>query len=55
MTVGIADPRAEGRLLTVLSEREGLDGEVNVTLAERCGVVHADLRIGANVSAAIRL
>ena len=51
MTVG-AGGTAEGRLLTVIDERttggEGLD----VKLAEKCGLIHADLTIGANVAAA---
>jgi hypothetical protein len=60
MTVGAAAPvRAEpvealpGRLLTVNEERPGADGgEVQVTLAEQRGLLHADLRVGANVVSA---
>ena len=51
MTVGVAGGR-EGRLLTVTDEREGGDGEVAVRLAEARGLLHADLRRGANVAAA---
>ncbi|MDP3376210.1 MAG: class I SAM-dependent DNA methyltransferase, partial [Hydrogenophaga sp.] len=49
MTVGVPGLQ-EGRLLSVTDEREGHDGEVAVTLAERTGLLHADLRIGANVA-----
>lgn len=42
----------EGRLQSVTGETPGQDGEVVVTLDERCGVIHADLSIGANVTAA---
>jgi hypothetical protein len=51
MTVGVAGAH-EGRLLTVCDEREGHDGEVAVSLAEARGLLHADLRRGANVASA---
>ncbi len=51
MTVASLEPQ-EGRLLTVQSEHEGMDGEVVVALAERRGLLHGDLRVGANVAAA---
>jgi hypothetical protein len=52
MTVGAAGAH-EGRLLTVAEERSGADGgEVQVTLAEQRGLLHADLRVGANVASA---
>jgi hypothetical protein len=51
MTVGVAGVR-EGRLLTVMDEQEGCDGEVAVSLAEARGLLHADLRRGANVASA---
>ena len=41
-----------GRLLTVQSETPQDDGEVAVTLSEAQGLLHTDLRIGANVAAA---
>lgn len=41
-----------GRLLTVQNETPQDDGEVAVTLSETQGLLHADLRIGANVAAA---
>lgn len=44
-----------GRLLTVTAEQTGEFGEVAVTLAERSGVIHADLSIGANVAPAVAL
>ncbi len=52
MTVGAAGAH-EGRLLTVTEERPGAVGdEVQVTLAEQRGLLHADLRVGANVASA---
>jgi hypothetical protein len=39
-----------GRLLTVRDERASGDGEVAVTLDEQTGLLHADLRVGANVA-----
>ncbi len=51
MTVATREPH-EGRLLTVQSEREGSDGEVAVQLSERHGLLHGDLRVGANVAGA---
>jgi hypothetical protein len=51
MTVGTATA-GEGRLQTVVEEVSSNDGEVAVTLAQRVGVLHADLRIGANVASA---
>ncbi|PKO42807.1 MAG: SAM-dependent methyltransferase [Betaproteobacteria bacterium HGW-Betaproteobacteria-3] len=59
MSVGTcASVRAEpveaplGRLLTVVGERTTEDDEVDVQLEEQAGFLHADLRIGANVSSA---
>jgi hypothetical protein len=51
MTVGVLGSH-EGRLLTVRDERTGGDGEVAVALDEHVGLLHADLRIGANVASA---
>ncbi|MEO8411517.1 MAG: type IIL restriction-modification enzyme MmeI, partial [Propionivibrio sp.] len=51
MTVGTAGSD-EGRLLTVVDEREGKGEGLDVTLDEQYGLLHADLRIGANVAAA---
>lgn len=51
MTVGAAGASQEGRLLSVTEEREGKGEGVEVTLQEQAGLVHADLRIGANVAA----
>ena len=42
----------EGKLLTVQSETPQDDGEVAVVMTESKGLLHADLRIGANVAAA---
>jgi hypothetical protein len=44
-----------GRLLSVTDEQPGEHGEVNVTLAEQTGLIHADLTIGANVTSAVAL
>ncbi len=43
------------RLLTLLSEITGEFGEVAVTLAERTGIIHADLSVGAAVASARQL
>ena len=51
MTVGTID-NVEGRLLSVTDEREGKGEGLDVTLQEQLGLLHADLRIGANVAAA---
>ena len=52
MTVGAAGANEEGRLLSVSEEREGKGEGIEVTLQEQVGLLHADLRIGANVAAA---
>jgi hypothetical protein len=51
MTVGTA-VAGDGRLLTVTEEREGSGEGLEVALTEQAGLLHADLRIGANVAAA---
>jgi hypothetical protein len=51
MTVGALGPH-EGRLLTVRDECASGDGEAAVTLDEQQGLLHADLRLGANVAGA---
>lgn len=51
MTVAVPGEEP-GRLLTVTTETPAAEGEVNVTLLERRGHIHADLKIGANVAAA---
>ncbi len=51
MTVA-APGQHEGRLQTVESETQGDFGEVTVSLAERRGLIHADLSVGANVASA---
>jgi hypothetical protein len=51
MTVGTTS-NGEGRLLSVSDEREGNGEGLDVTLQEQAGLLHADLRIGANVAAA---
>jgi hypothetical protein len=54
MTVADAG-KHDGRLLTVIEERGGRDGEVEVTLREQNGPILADLRIGADVASATPL
>jgi hypothetical protein len=48
MTVGSNSEQA-GRLLQVVGEVDGEQDEVAVTLSVRKGIIHADLRCGANV------
>jgi len=54
MTVG-ASEAGNGRLMTTQSEEPAEDGEVQVTFARRDGFIHPDLRVGANVTAAVPL
>lgn len=54
MTV-LAPGAGEGQLLTVTNEQPGEHGEMTVELAQRSGLVHADLSVGANVAAAQNL
>lgn len=51
MTVAQAG-QGEGRLLTVKAEFESEDGEVDVELDTAHGLIHADLKIGANLLSA---
>lgn len=57
MTVGAASPRSrDGLLLTVIAEHEKEESEgIAVTFSTKIGLIHADLTVGANVGAAIRL
>ena len=50
----LADNRV-GRLLTVTGEVTGDYGEVDVTLTEQTGVIHADLTVGIDLSLAVAL
>ena len=50
MTVG-ATGNGEGHLFTVTDERKSKGEGLDVTLQEQVGLLHADLRIGANVAA----
>ena len=54
MSVGVRGT-AEGKLQTVIQERESEVGEVAVELHTRQGAIHADLKVGANVAGARRL
>ncbi len=51
MTV-LATGEGEGVLNHVISEQSGEHGEVSVTLRNAMGLIHADLKVGANVAAA---
>jgi hypothetical protein len=51
MTVAVPADGA-GRLLRVVGESSGEEGEVEVELAEKSGLIHADLSVGANVAGA---
>ncbi|MGB9129364.1 MAG: DNA methyltransferase, partial [Thiobacillus sp.] len=51
MTVAVPSDGA-GRLLRVVNETPGEEGEVKVKLAEKNGLIHANLQMGANVSKA---
>ncbi len=55
MTVGIKGRDLHGRLLEVTHETPMQDGESEVELAERAGIIHADLRIGADLTRARQL
>ena len=55
MTVGIRGRDRPGRLLEVTRETPLDDGESEVELSERVGVIHADLRIGADLTRALPL
>jgi SAM-dependent methyltransferase len=55
MTVGVKGREQPGRLLEVISERPAADGEAEVELRERTGVIHANLRIGADLTRALPL
>ncbi|MCX7071306.1 MAG: class I SAM-dependent DNA methyltransferase [Gammaproteobacteria bacterium] len=50
MTVGVAGQGMEGRRVEVLVEAEGRDQEIEVTLRECTGQVHADLTTGADLT-----
>lgn len=54
---GDAGPTANqaGRFLTVIDEAPSVDGEIGVTFSEKIAAIHADLTIGAKVSAAAKL
>ena len=52
MSVGTLAAEEEGRLLTVTDEQASEHDEVAVTLEEKRGLLHADLRVGANVAGA---
>lgn len=54
MTVGAGEGES-GRLLSVCEENGTGSDERNVVLMETAGVLHADLRVGANVAASVAL
>jgi hypothetical protein len=55
MTVGVRGRDQPGRLLEVTRETPLPDGEAEVELSARTGVIHADLRIGADLTQALPL
>ncbi|MGQ0696823.1 MAG: class I SAM-dependent DNA methyltransferase [Panacagrimonas sp.] len=56
VALSVADASGQpGRLLEVTAERPGDDGEVLVALAEKQGLIHADLTVGAKVGSAAKL
>lgn len=54
MSVGVRGT-VDGKLQTVIQEQEADNGEVAVELMTRQGVIHADLKVGANVAGAKQL
>ena len=54
MTV-LAAGSGEGQVFTATDEQAGEHGEVAVSLATATGVIHADLKVGANVAATKKL
>ena len=54
MTAAVSS-QDEGALCRVTSETAREDGEIDVTVAEQSGIIHADLTIGANVLSAVQL
>lgn len=54
MSVGVRGT-AEGKLQTVTQEREADSGEVAVELLTRQGAIHADLKVGANLTSTVKL
>lgn len=54
MSAGVSGT-VEGRLLTVCKETEASNGEIAVQLTSQQGLIHPDLKIGANVAGAKRL
>lgn len=55
MTVGERATGVEGKRVEVIGEVDSGDDEVTVMLREKTGVVHADLRVGADVTASVAL
>jgi len=54
MTVGTAG-KCEGRLLMSIAESEAENGEVSVRFDTRQGVIHPDLKVGANITSTTKL
>ena len=46
----LASKQADGQLVTVIAEQVGEYGEQTVDLISECGLIHADLTVGANVT-----
>ncbi|MFZ7096092.1 class I SAM-dependent DNA methyltransferase [Luteimonas dalianensis] len=54
MTVGVPGNKT-GRVSTSVRERDSGEGEVSVELSNKTGVIHQDLRVGADVASAVPL
>ncbi len=54
MSVGVRGT-AEGKLQTVAQEREAENGELAVEMLTQQGVIHADLKVGANLTSTVKL
>jgi hypothetical protein len=54
MSVGVSG-QADGRLLASIEETEAENGEVAVRFATRQGMIHPDLKVGANLTSTVRL
>lgn len=54
MSVGVRGT-VEGKLQTVIQEREAENGEVAVELLTRQGIIHADLTVGAKLTSTVKL
>jgi hypothetical protein len=54
MSVGVSG-QSDGRLLNSIAESEADNGEVAVRFTTRQGVIHSDLKVGANLTSTVKL